>query len=335
MKIFRPSILQGSLWLLMSAPLAWADAWSCLKKPDRWFRSEEGRETIERVLSWQAETGAWPKNEDTTRKIYEGNRRKLEGTFDNKATTGELRLLARDWEITADEKSRDAFLKGFDHIIEAQYPHGGWPQYYPPGKGYHRHVTFNDGTMVRLLELLRDSAEWDWLDHKRKNAAAKAVEKGIDCILRCQIEIDGRKTVWCAQHDAESLEPVLARSYELPSLSGAESAGILRFLMTLPDPNKNIRDAIEAGVEWFEKSKIEGFRYERREGRIVADDSAGPLWARFYDIESGRPMFCDRDGVKVFDLAKVGKERRLGYAWYGDWGEEVEKDHRRWRSKVR
>lgn len=325
-----------SLALLLLAPaIAFADADALAKKPDRWFRSGDGKRAVEAVLSWQAPEGSWPKNQDTTAKPYEGKRGKLKGTFDNKATTGELRLLARAHGATGDEACREAFLRGFDHILEAQYANGGWPQYHPPGKGYARHITFNDGTMQRLLELLREADGYRFLDADRRRKAAEAFDRGIVCIVKCQVVIDGRPTVWCAQHDERTLEPAMARSYELPSLSGAESAGILRFLMTLERPSPEVVRAVRAGAAWFESAKITGLRVDRRknDGIPVEDPSAGPLWARFYDLETGRPFFCDRDGVKKATLAEIGRERRTGYAWYGTWGESVAKDFAKWRHR--
>ncbi|MEK7951473.1 pectate lyase [Luteolibacter soli] len=321
--------------LLLAAVLLpgqlFADADALATKPDDWFRSDEGHRTLATVLSWQSPQGSWPKNKDTAAKPYTGDREKLEGTFDNKATTGELRLLAHAFQATKDATYRDAFLKGYDHILEAQYPNGGWPQYFPPGKGYPRHITFNDGSMVRLLDFLRDSQGYDFLDAPRKQKATDAFDRGIACILKCQITIAGKLTVWCAQHDEVTFEPAKARAYELPSLSGGESAGILRFLMTLEKPSPEIIRAVEAGVAWFDSAKITGIRFERTNGgRIVEDPSAKPLWARFYDLETGKPFFCDRDGIKKATLAEIGEERRSGYAWYVTSGESVATDFKKW-----
>jgi PelA/Pel-15E family pectate lyase len=308
-----------------------ADAAALATKPDAWFRSDEGRRTIATVLSWQSPEGSWPKNKDTTSKPYTEKREKLEGTFDNKATTGELRLLAHAFQATHDETCRDAFLKGFDHILGAQYPNGGWPQFSPPGKGYPRHITFNDGSMVRLLDLLRDSQDYDFLDAARKRKAADAFDRGIACILKCQVVIDGKPTVWCAQHDEVTFAPAKARAYELPSLSGGESAGILHLLMSLDKPSPEVIRAVKAGVAWYDSAKLTGIRFERTNGgRIVNDPSAKPMWARFYDLETGKPYFCDRDGIKKATLAEIGEERRTGYAWYGGWGESVASDYGKW-----
>jgi PelA/Pel-15E family pectate lyase len=320
------------LAILLTLANASASPEDLLKKSDEWFRSAEGKKATANVLSWQAPEGSWPKNKDTSEKLYTGKANKLAGTFDNKATTGELRFLARAFDATGDTACREAFLKGLDHILDAQYPNGGWPQFYPPGKQYHRHITFNDGTMIRLLEFLRDSRGIKWLDPGRHAKAAAAVARGIDCILKCQILVRGKPTVWCAQHDETTLAPAKARDYELPSLSGSESAGILRFLMTLEKPAPEIVRAIEAGVAWFDSAKLTGYRYEKsgKDRVLKKDPGAPPLWARFYDMETGKPFFCDRDGIKKVSVDRIGAERRNGYAWYGNWGESVARDHAKW-----
>ncbi len=318
--------------LLLTLAAATASPEELLKKSDEWFRSADGKGAATNVLSWQSPEGSWPKNKDTSDKPYTGKADKLDGTFDNKATTGELRFLARAFEITADDRCRDAFLKGFDHILEAQYPNGGWPQFHPPGKNYHRHITFNDGTMVRLLEFLRDSRDFKTLDPDRHKNAAAAFGRGVECILKCQIIISGKPTVWCAQHDEVTFAPTKARDYELPSLSGSESAGILRFLMDLEKPSPAVIRAVKGGVEWFEAAKIKGYRYRKSgKDRVLEKDSgAPPLWARFYDLDTGKPFFCDRDGIKKESVDQIGAERRNGYAWYGNWGESVAKDFAKW-----
>lgn len=306
-----------------------------LDKPDDWFCSHDGRRVTQAILSWQSPQGSWPKNQDNALASFTGDPKTIRGTFDNGATTDELRYLARAFRATGDRTCRDAFIKGFKHILAAQYSNGGWPQFHPPGRQYHRHVTFNDGSMIRLLEFLRDSERYDFIEPALRRQARGAFQRGIDCILKCQIVREGQATVWCAQHDARSLAPVTARSYELPSLSGSESAGILRFLMSLNSPSADVVRAIEAGAAWFEAAKLEGIRVVPADGdrKVIADPDAPPLWARFYDLESGRPFFCDRDGVKKDALADIGKERRNGYAWLGRWGDLVALDYARWRAR--
>ncbi len=323
-----------ALVLVVTATHADTPAENLIKRPDAWFTGDEGQRTLGNVLAWQTEHGDWPKNQDTT-KEFSGDRSKLQGTFDNGATTGELRVLARAITIDGDARYEAAFVKGLDHILKAQYANGGWPQYYPLRKGYYAHITFNDNCMIRVMEFLDDVAkekEFAFLDAGRQKAARDAVQRGIDCIVKCQVVVAGELTVWCAQHDETTLAPADARSYELASLSGAESAGILKYLMTLEDPDPQVIRSVRTGVAWFEKAKIDGYRYQRSgsQQNLTADPKARPLWARFYEIDTNRPFFCDRDGVVKYDVEEVGSERRGGYTWYGNWGESVINAYNKW-----
>ena len=117
------------------------------------------------------------------------------------------------------------------------------------------------------------------------------MERGVDCVLRTQVQRDGQLTAWCAQHDEKTLAPAWARKYEPPSLSGHESAGIVRFLMEIERPTPAVIAAVEGAVAWFKAVAIHGVSVEtftdaegRRDRRIVADPSAEPLWARFYEL---------------------------------------------------
>ena len=130
-----------------------------LGKQFDWFRGADGKRVVENVVSHQSVSGGWPKNLDTGEKPYRGNPAGLRGTFDNGAGRGELRFMARAYRASGDTRPHVAFLKGLDHILKAQYPNGGWPQTYPLGSGYSRHITFNDGTMIGPMRLLRDVAE--------------------------------------------------------------------------------------------------------------------------------------------------------------------------------
>jgi pectate lyase len=226
-------------------------------------------------------------------------------------------------------------VNAIDHILHAQYATGGWPQLDPPGKNYHRYITFNDDVMINLMELLREVGSSDrfaLVDDARRQKARAAFDAGVACILKCQIVVDGKKTVWCAQHDETTLEPRPARTFEPASLSGSESAGILILLMSLEQPSPEVVAAVEAGARWFEVVKITGVRQSRIDGDkvITADPAAPPLWARFYEIRTNRPIFCSRDGVVRYSMAEISAERRNGYGWYGDRGARMLRRYAKW-----
>jgi PelA/Pel-15E family pectate lyase len=341
----------GLLALLLIGSLAYtAEAASkpgdYLKQTDEWFRGEEGARIAANILSYQSAAGSWPKNTDTASVPYAGKPADLHGTFDNGATLDELRFLARAYRATREPRYQVAFLKGFDHLLQAQYPTGGWPQYYPPSTSYHRHITFNDNAMVRLMTFLREAAtseSSDCLDAERRRAALASFDRGIQCILRCQIRVEGKLTAWCAQHDEKEYQPRPARTFELASLSGAESVGIVRLLMSLDHPSPAVIDAVHSAVTWLGAVKLTGIKEVRQPDPqapqgfnkvVVPDPAAGPLWARFYEIGTNKPLVADRDGKPKYSLAELGYERRNGYAWLGTWPQALlEKEYPAWMMK--
>jgi pectate lyase len=313
-------------------------------RPEAWYQSDEGKRIADNIVSWQSDKGSWPKNGDTTTQPNPDPPEMTAGTFDNGATIGEMRFLARAFRATQAPRYGEAFFKGFDAILAAQYETGGWPQSYPPGEGYHRHITFNDGTMIGLMELLREIAtreEYAFVEPERREKASAAFERGVACILKCQIEIEGKLTAWCAQHDEIDFGPRPARTYEHASISGSESVGIIRLLMSLPAPSPEVVRAVDAAVAWFDSAKIMGIRVANTAGpdggrdRVVVEDpAAGPLWARFYDIKTGRLIFSGRDGVIKATMAEIEQERRAGYAWYGNWGASLPREHAAWKERL-
>lgn len=325
------------------------------KLKDSFFKTDEAVRIGDNVLLYQHNTGGWPKNVNMQLPLDDNAKAKLmkakddsnNSTIDNKATTTEITYLCRLYNATGQERFRDAALKGMDYLFRAQYDNGGWPQFYPRPKGYYTHITFNDDAMVNVLKLMRDAAKgkapFTFLPDSIRAKAQTALDKGVDCILKTQIVQDGKPTVWCAQYDEHTLKPTNARAYELVSLSGQESDDIVLFLMSLSKPSPEVVKSIESAVEWFHKSEINGLTFEfykdslgRRDYRMVAckgGRDCPPLWARFYTIDTNRPFFCDRDGVKRYDISEIGHERRTGYGWYNSDGLDVYKRFETWEEK--
>ena len=111
-------------------------------------------------------------------------------------------------------------------------------------------------------------------------------------------------------------------------------------LMEIDNPSKEIIAAVKGAVQWFEKNKMEGIKLENiinkdgRKDRIVVEDKNAPtLWGRFYDLETSKPFFCSRDGVKKKSLAEISHERRNGYSWYVNAPERVLKRYPEWKNK--
>lgn len=319
---------------------------------DTFFTTPEAQRIGRQVMLYQLESGGWPKNInmatpiDSTKIMLLKKQKALirNGTIDNSATTTEIQFLSRLYQATRTEAYKHSAIKGICYILEAQYDNGGWPQFYPDAKGYHAQITFNDNAMVRVLQLLREVSQgkepYTFIPDSIRQQSQTAFNKGIQCILDCQVKSHDTLTVWCAQHDRQTLLPCKARAYELPSLSGAESANIVLLLMSIPNPDDRLKTAIEQAASWFRRSAITGYRRENfvnSEGqtdyRMIKSEKAPRLWARFYDLDTNRPFFCGRDGIKRQRVEEIEYERRNGYSWFGTQGEKVLKEYTRWKNK--
>lgn len=252
------------------------------------------------------------------------------------------------------KKYRDSFILGLQYLLKMQYENGGWPQYYPARKEapYSSQITFNDNAIVNVLNFLYEVAndEGDFqslgINRSLKKECQRAFDRGVKCIVDCQIRVNdkgevlkfgteewqnGIKTVWCQQHDYKTLEPVGARAFELASYTGhGETCEILKLLMERASQTEEVKYAIKGGVEWLEKHAIKDralktFMNEdgKKDIRLVEMKGASPLWARYYDLKSEEPMFCDRDGVAKKSISEIGYERRNGYKWFGDGPQKI------------
>lgn len=319
----------------------WGEA--LLDQDDAAFATRQMRVVADNVVLHQSAEGGWPKNTNLAEPPTGPASPNVANTIDNDGTTLPMAFLAR--VISAGGAQYDpSFERGLDYLLAAQYANGGWPQFYPLRGGYYDRITFNDDAMIRVMTLLRDvssgEAPYAFVDADRRQRASEAVDRGLALILRTQIRQGGVLTVWCAQYD-DALQPAWARAYEPPSLSGAESVGIVRFLMSIDHPSPDVIAAVDAAVVWLRAAAIEGMRVEtftdaegQRDRRVVADASAPPLWARFYELETNRPLFLGRDSVFHYTFAEIERERRAGYHYYGDWARSVLERYPAWRAQV-
>lgn len=338
MKAFYLSILMA-LALLPAHAQRRYNAMRETKK--EFFKTEQARLIGDQILDYQRVTGGWPKNIDMAKPMTHEERQQVlndksrrdDSTTDNDATNMQMTYLARLYQTTKSKKYREAFCQGVEYLLSGQYDNGGWPQFWPGMRGYQVHITFNDDAMVNTMEMLRDiylqKAPFDGklTDKALRQKAIKAFNKGVECILKCQIVKDGKPTIWCQQHDHVTFEPRPARAFELSSYSSNESARIVAMLMEIPNPSEEIKRAIRGAMQWFDTYKLTGLKVVRkgefgspfRTTELVKDpDATTPLWARYYDLEHCEPFVCDRDGMPRRHLWEIGTERRNGYSWYSD-----------------
>lgn len=297
----------------------------------------EQKEKIEaatNVIDWQLDNGGWGKNYDTTAKFngypsdycWEVNN-KFVGTIDNKATHTEMRILAEAYEINHDPKFKQSFDKAFAFLQKLQYSTGGFSQIYPHNGKYNDYVTFNDEAMVQVLYALQDIANQkapfiSITDSSQRTKSAEMVSKGVEYIIKAQITVKGEKAAWCAQHNPTTYKPEKARAYELASVSGSESVGVIKFLLTQKN-NQQALEAAESARLWLKARAMKDITYSKKNPpKFFSTKSGSYCWYRFYDLKNGEGYFCDRDGkvyTNIDAFYKAAPERATGYDWAGSW----------------
>ncbi|MDP4534795.1 pectate lyase [Alkalimonas collagenimarina] len=295
-------------------------------QPLSWYQTAAGQAVADAILSLQTPSGGWSKRTDMTQPRLPGQNFGVEAgyvpTFDNSATTTQLHVLARAYTATGNSAYRAAFERGIRLILTAQYPHGGWPQNFPLTGGYHDHVTLNDEVTEDILNLLWHSLqaerEFAFVSEELRHAIRPQFEKGLQMVMRLQQTDDEGLSLWAAQYHHRQLEPAWARAYEMPALATAESATLLDFLMQLPEPPAELQASIHAAMHWYQRHQILDYHWHPTKRVLMHEAGAGPIWPRFAELGSNRPVFGDRDGSLYYDVHQVSLERRQGYGWYTD-----------------
>jgi PelA/Pel-15E family pectate lyase len=324
------------------------------------YKPSQIKQIADNILLYQQKNGGWPKNydmlailTDEQKKILSEGEDSLNTTFDNGSTYSQIEYLAKAYQLMKDKRYKDACLRGIDFILNAQYNNGGFPQFFPDTSGYRKYITFNDdamtGAMTVLLHVVQNKPYYSFIDENFREKIKKSFWKGIDCILKCQINEGGSLTVWCQQNDNVNLSPCGARTFELPGKVSEESANIVLLLMKIEHPGKEIINSVSSAVKWFKESKIFGIRIKtfpspevvytyhktRSDKEIVKDSTAPAVWTRFYQLGTNRPFFANRDGKMVFSLSEVDRERRTGYSWYVYTPQEVLDLYPAWIQRVK
>lgn len=338
-----------------------------LDRAPEWYATLAALRVADNLVTFQTPAGGWSKNLDMTQhprapgEMYaSGNLSRFSspadldqphdvtwnyvGTFDNGATITQLRFLAKVISVSDKKRSapyRASFERGLKYIFAAQFPNGGWPQVWPLQGGYHDGITFNDGAMVSILDLLADvvfsKTNFNFVPAQLRHKAATRLAFGTDCVLATQIIVAGNRTAWGQQYNCLTMLPCSARNYEMPSISSGESAGVMLFLMRLPNPDARIIAAVHACADWFTVAALRNKSFQRtgNDGRHLIDlPGHEPIWSRYYDLSSSLPIFGDRDKTIHDSVEEISQERRDGYAWFNTAPSAALERYKSWKSEV-
>ena len=246
-------------------------------------------------------------------------------TLDDNTTQGATRVLMRVDEALKfeDAEIHEAALYVLDKLVAAQYPIGAWPQRfrkpedataapikkasYPdswskqwPGPDYRSHYTFNDNSIADVIDVMLEAARI--YNEPRFRASA---EKGGNFILLAQMPEP--QPAWAQQYNRD-MQPAWARVFEPPSVTGGESQGIMRILMTLyrETGDRKYLEPIPKAIAYLKRSFV-----PRTDAEAFRRLPEGPVLARFYELKTNKPLYITK-GSRI-NAAGLGSKMVDGY----------------------
>lgn len=207
----------------------------------------------------------------------------------------------------------EAALFALDALLQAQFPNGGFPQVwngpvqsrpvmkadYPSHdwrtegriKNYWDMYTLNDNVTGYVAETLIAASEI--YDDDRYRESLKRLG---DFLLLAQMPEP--QTGWAQQYN-EAMNPIWARKFEPPAISGDETQEVLQTLMLIAHATGDAKylQPIPSAVRWLRKSQLSNGQF-----------------ARYYELQTNRPLYMKRRG-DVYELTYDDSNLPSHYAW--------------------
>jgi PelA/Pel-15E family pectate lyase len=240
-------------------------------------------------------------------------------TLDDNITQAAVRLLMRvDRDLGFnDAQVHEAALYALDSLIKAQYPNGAWPQRYSrvpdpsafpvkpasypeswprtwPGSDYQGHYTFNDDSIVDMIDAMLEAARI----YKEPRYLASA-EKGGEFILLAQMP--DPQPGWAQQYDRD-MHPAWARRFEPPSITGGESQSVMKGLLLLfrETGKRKYLEPLPRALAYYRQSILPDVQNPSEIRRRACPDRM-PCLARFAELKANRPLYITK-GTRVTAL---------------------------------
>jgi hypothetical protein len=262
-------------------------------------------EAAEALVRAQLQSGGWSSHFDLSCRTYNY---RVDGTStgrnhstfdDNKSQSALMLLMHVDEALGFSHPSlHEAVKYALDHMLAVQYLNGAWPQQfsgpidpanypvtkasYPttwpkvfPAERYIGFYTLNDGNMSYIIDMLFEA-------HRiyENDAFAEAAVRTAEFFLLAQMP--DPQPGWAQQYDSR-MNPVWARKFEPPAITGGESHSVMQKLIDVYrfTGDRKFLDAIPRALAYYRDSLLP-------DGRL----------ARFYEMRTNRPLYF----TKTYEL---------------------------------
>jgi PelA/Pel-15E family pectate lyase len=213
---------------------------------------------------------------------YYGN-----ATFDDAGTSEASQFLLRLYLERRASRLRAPLERAILFVLDSQYENGGWPQRFPrhsEEESYIRQITFNDdvaGENIKFLLMAHQTLGDD--------RALPAIRKAMDIFLATHQPAP--QAGWSLQHDAETLAPLGARSYEPESLATHTTATNIGQLLNFYEWTGDERfiARVPEALAW-----LDSLRLPDNQVRV-----AGRHYPTFIELRTNRARINHRRGSNV------------------------------------
>jgi PelA/Pel-15E family pectate lyase len=274
---------------------------------DKWYL-DAARETANALVYGQLQSGGWTQTIHFAKANRMGKYRNGKGgnwnnsSLDDGQTQAALVFLMNADKALEfkDPSIHDAAVYGLDAILKAQFPNGAFPQVWSKPadsqpilnaklpdydwksegrvKNYWDFYTLNDGLAGTVLDVFVE-AHAIYGEARFKAAAAKLG----DFLVAAQLP--DPQPGWAQQYNY-AMEPIWARKFEPPAVSGWESQDAMDTLIRVArftgDPK--YLEPIPKALAYFRKNLLS-------DGRV----------ARFYELKTNKPLFMDAAYKLTYD----------------------------------
>jgi PelA/Pel-15E family pectate lyase len=285
------------------------------------FYYQAAMETAEALIAAQHPAGGWNYLHDfagveSARRWYDTigkNGWRLEefhhyygnATFDDAGTSEASQFLLRLYLERRSSRLRAPLQRAVRFVLESQFESGGWPQRFPltqegglHGRAdYTRQITFNDdvaGENIKFLLMVYQTMG----DERCLNA----IRKAMDVFVATQQPAP--QAGWGLQHDAQTLAPIGARTYEPEALTTHTTANNVAQLMNFYEWTGEPRflARVPEALAWLDSVRLTDDRVQ----------VAGRHYPTFIEIGTNRARIVHRRGSNVvngqyfwnFDVAR-------------------------------
>ena len=286
------------------------------------FYLEAATEAALALVYGQLKSGGWtnsvefnPKSKLTAEYRNGKGRGKNNSTLDDGISQSAIQLLIRVDQAHQfkNQKIHESALIALDALLKAQYPVGAFPQIWTgpvaqiPGKAanfpdydwrtegriknYWDYYTLNDGLAGYVSTVLMEAYEIYQEERYRQ-----ALLKLGDFLIAAQLPAP--QPAWAQQYNFE-MQPIWARKFEPPAVTGGESQDVIQTLMNIyrfSGDRKYLKPIPEA-LAYLKKSHLP-------DGQL----------ARYYELKTNRPLYMNRNGKK-YSLTYDDSNLPRHYGW--------------------